>query len=129
MFLFASPNLIFLRFGGPTIVGEWSIADTDCAPYINSIGEGYHLRPIMYLTASSTRWEGTYTGAFGTNNPGVPGCALASNCSCTNANAQPSAYSTAYKTFLADYFIAQVGFYFVECLPCRRPASSAHGDG
>jgi hypothetical protein len=101
------------RFGGPTIVGEWSIADTDCAPYINSIGEGYHLALLVYLIASSTRWEGTYNGAFGTSNPGVPGCALATNCSCTSANAQASAYSAAYKTFLADYFIAQVCFYFV----------------
>jgi hypothetical protein len=29
------------RFGGPTIVGEWSIADTDCAVFVNSVGSGY----------------------------------------------------------------------------------------
>lgn len=35
--------LMTRRFGGPTIVGEWSIADTDCAVYVNSVGQGYLL--------------------------------------------------------------------------------------
>jgi hypothetical protein len=35
--------LTVTRFGGPTIVGEWSIADTDCAVYVNAVGVGYLL--------------------------------------------------------------------------------------
>ena len=42
--------LMTRSFGGPTIVGEWSIADTDCALYLNSVGQGY-LQAICGLQA------------------------------------------------------------------------------
>jgi len=40
--------------------------------------------------------------------PGVPSCPHAQGCSCTDANTNASEYSTAYKTFLSNYFTAQV---------------------
>ena len=53
---------------------------------------------------------------MGTSNPGVPGCPTSSNCTCTPANANASDYSAEYKSFLTDFYIAQV----------TSPLSSAH---
>ena len=41
--------MIITRFGGPTIVGEWTVADTDCGVYLNSVGEGYVEMSAPYL--------------------------------------------------------------------------------
>lgn len=60
-----------------------------------------------------SRWEGTYGGEVGTTNKGAPGCATGSNCSCTEANANATEYDDGYKTFLSDFFIAQVDILFM----------------
>ncbi|KIV81041.1 hypothetical protein PV11_08494 [Exophiala sideris] len=79
---------------GPILDGEWSQADTDCAPYLNNVGVG-------------SRWDGTLnTGAAETSVltqtcPTPP-------CSCDQANADPSKYSSAYKQFLQMYAEAQM---------------------
>jgi glucan 1,3-beta-glucosidase len=62
---------------GPTMVGEWSQADTDCAEYLNGVGNG-------------PRW----TSACPTHN---------SQCSCTQANADPSTFTADYKLFLKTW--------------------------
>ncbi|KAF1850079.1 glycoside hydrolase family 5 protein [Cucurbitaria berberidis CBS 394.84] len=80
---------------GPTMCGEWSQADTDCAQYINNVARG-------------TRWEGT----FDTGNPSSsvlkPQCPVQGKCSCDPANADPSSYSTEYKKWLYQFAIAQM---------------------
>ncbi|KAL4885266.1 glycoside hydrolase superfamily [Aspergillus karnatakaensis] len=83
---------------GPTICGEWSQADTDCAKNLNNVGRG-------------TRWEGTYFDDDSTlycptaDDPSAP------KCSCDSANADPSEYSDDYKSFLRTYAEAQMSAY------------------
>ena len=81
---------------GPTINGEWSQADTDCTPNLNNIGAG-------------SRWAGnlnTNSGA-GAVSVSTPSCA-SPPCSCAQANADPSQYSSDYKGFLKMYAEAQM---------------------
>lgn len=84
---------------GPTICGEWSQADTDCAKYLNNVGQG-------------SRWEGTLNFGFtpGANNVFDPTCPTQGTpqCSCTAANADPSEYSDSYKKFLRMFAEAQL---------------------
>ncbi|KAJ5919447.1 Exo-beta-1-3-glucanase [Penicillium verhagenii] len=80
---------------GPTVCGEWSQADTDCAEYLNNVGRG-------------TRWEGTYDTSSSTQY-----CPTASEgtCSCNGANADVSEYSDAYKKWLLYYAEAQMSVF------------------
>lgn len=75
---------------GPTITGEWSYADTECALYQNGVGVG-------------SRWNGSFDG-------GKPVCPVQdkSQCSCTQANVQPESYSAGYKQFLSTFLQAQM---------------------
>jgi glucan 1,3-beta-glucosidase len=81
---------------GPTIVAEWSQADTDCAQYLTNVGWG-------------NRWTGTLdTGAANTSVL-TPRCPLeSSRCECADANADPGGYSAAYKQFLLLFAEAQM---------------------
>ncbi|KAI5303387.1 Mitochondrial translocator assembly and maintenance protein 41, partial [Ascosphaera pollenicola] len=89
---------------GPTICGEWSQADTDCAEYVNGVGIG-------------SRWTGTLNGEVNAADGTVltPQCPTAKDqkrdspkCTCDPANADPSKYSDDYKTFLRTYAEAQM---------------------
>ncbi|KAE9962993.1 hypothetical protein BLS_009810 [Venturia inaequalis] len=78
----ASPN--------PAMVGEWSQADTDCARWLNGVGNG-------------ARWNGSFVGVD------EPGCATKdSQCNCDMANADPSTYTADYKRFLQQWAEAQM---------------------
>ena len=79
---------------GPTMDGEWSQADTDCAQYLNNVGVG-------------SRWTGTYNMNDPTLNVLTPDCP-SQPCSCESANADPSEYSDTYKQFLKMYAEAQM---------------------
>lgn len=84
---------------GPTMCGEWSQADTDCAKYVNDVTEG-------------TRWEGT----MDLSSKGTPHCPTANTpdappCSCEKANADPRSYSEGYKTWLRTYAEAQMDVF------------------
>ncbi|KAL4806368.1 glycoside hydrolase superfamily [Aspergillus unguis] len=81
---------------GPTICGEWSQADTDCAKNLNNVGRG-------------TRWEGTYNEDDDTKY--CPTADSGPTCSCSQANADPADYSDDYKTFLQTYAEAQMSAY------------------
>ena len=116
------------RFGGPTIVGEWSIADTDCALYVNAVGQGYlQLFKAVYKLVYRSRWEGTYSGRVGTA-AGGPGCATGVGCSCSQANANSSDYSDTYKQFLSNFYIAQVNSSAIS-FTFRQLALNVLGDG
>ncbi|EPS44393.1 hypothetical protein H072_1582 [Dactylellina haptotyla CBS 200.50] len=79
---------------GPTMVGEWSQADTDCTKYLNGVGNG-------------ARWDGTFS-----DTGGVPRCPTGDKqCSCALANADPSTFSPEYKLFLKTWAIAQMDAY------------------
>ncbi|KAJ6127003.1 hypothetical protein N7523_002615 [Penicillium sp. IBT 18751x] len=80
---------------GPTICGEWSQADTDCAQYVNNVNRG-------------TRWEGTYDTSSTTAY-----CPTAADgtCSCASANADVTEYSDAYKKWLQTYAEAQMAAF------------------
>lgn len=87
---------------GPTICGEWSQADTDCAQYLNNVGVG-------------SRWEGTLNmvDTPGGNSNGsvlTPTCPTHNSpqCSCVSANANPSDYSNEYKQWLLMFAEAQM---------------------
>ena len=93
-----NPNTGF----GPTIFGEWSQADTDCAEYLNNVGIG-------------SRWEGTLNmvdtpGGGSSGSVLSPTCPTNNNprCSCTNANAATSDYSDGYKQWLKMFAEAQM---------------------
>ncbi|TGZ78478.1 glycoside hydrolase [Ascodesmis nigricans] len=81
---------------GPTIVGEWGNADTDCTPYLNNVGQG-------------TRWEGTLRDEqtrqpFGSG----PLCPAKTGCSCEKANSAPEDYAPVYRKFLLMFAEAQM---------------------
>ncbi|KAK2627902.1 hypothetical protein QTJ16_002548 [Diplocarpon rosae] len=81
---------------GPTIFAEWSQADTDCAPNLNNVGWG-------------NRWEGTYDAQDNSLDVLSPDCPTQNSlCSCSNANADPSTYSSSYKLFLQMFAEAQM---------------------
>lgn len=83
---------------GPTLVAEWSQADTDCATHLNNVGWG-------------NRWTGTYdTGnASDPLQALTPRCpAMDDTCSCTSANADPGLYTDDYKQFLLYFAEAQM---------------------
>jgi glucan 1,3-beta-glucosidase len=86
---------------GPTMCGEWSQADTDCAQYLNNVGVG-------------SRW----TGTMNTQDPSTqvlsPTCPQSSNsapCDCGPANADPSSYTPEYKKFLQTFAEAQMNSF------------------
>ncbi|KAJ5221395.1 uncharacterized protein N7469_010282 [Penicillium citrinum] len=81
---------------GPTICGEWSQADTDCAKYVNNVGRG-------------TRWEGTYD--TGDSTKYCPTADSGPTCSCSGANADPADYSDKYKKWLQTYAEAQMSAF------------------
>jgi glucan 1,3-beta-glucosidase len=82
---------------GPTMCGEWSQADTDCAQFLNNVGMG-------------SRWEGTLNTGNASTQALNPMCPTNNNptCSCDNANANPSSYSAVYKQWLLDFAEAQM---------------------
>lgn len=87
---------------GPTLCGEWSQADTDCAMYLNNVGVG-------------SRWAGTLNmvGTPGGSLDGsvlTPTCPTANQprCNCDLANADPSTYSAVYRQWLRDFAEAQM---------------------
>jgi len=82
---------------GPTMCGEWSQADTDCANYLNNVGVG-------------SRWEGTLNTGNASTSILSPVCPTNNNpqCECRDANADPSAYSDAYKQWLLMFAQAQM---------------------
>ena len=85
--LWINPSLTLPRFG-PTLCGEWSQADTDCTTYLNNVGAG-------------TRWEGTLQSTQKSQAVLTPSCpSKSSQCSCSQANADPSSYSGEYKQWL-----------------------------
>lgn len=67
------------------VVGEWSPASTDCAKYLNGRGVG-------------SRYDGSYP-----NTPRVG--------SCNGLSGQGSTFSADYKTFLRQFWEAQVVSY------------------
>ncbi|KAL9000694.1 MAG: hypothetical protein Q9169_000730 [Polycauliona sp. 2 TL-2023] len=84
---------------GPTICGEWSQADTDCAVHLNNVNTG-------------SRWEGTLSTSDPTKNAATPRCPPDSGtCSCDKANADPSTYSDEYKQWLMMYAEAQMASF------------------
>lgn len=75
---------------GPTIMGEWSYADTECALYQNGVGVG-------------SRWNGSFDG-------GAPECPSQDKkqCTCTPANAKASDFSDGYKLWMSTFLQAQI---------------------
>ncbi|OAA65208.1 beta-glucanase [Niveomyces insectorum RCEF 264] len=81
---------------GPTIVAEWSQADTDCAAYLGNVNNG-------------NRWTGTYDVGNASLDALTPMCPLANaTCTCGPANASPSTYTAPYKEFLLMFAEAQM---------------------
>ncbi|PKK48070.1 hypothetical protein CI102_8393 [Trichoderma harzianum] len=81
---------------GPTQFAEWSQADTDCAQYVTNVGQG-------------NRWEGTLNTGNASTAILSPDCPTKnSQCSCDNANADPSKWSSEYKKFLSMFAQAQM---------------------
>lgn len=86
---------------GPTICGEWSQADTDCALYLNNVNTG-------------SRWEGTLPTSDPATSVTTPHCPPDSGtCSCDKANADPGSYSDDYKHWLMVYAEAQMASFEV----------------
>ncbi|KAI9840461.1 MAG: hypothetical protein M1837_001617 [Sclerophora amabilis] len=81
---------------GPTICGEWSQADTDCAKYLNNVNVG-------------SRWMGTLDMEDDSLDVLTPSCPSGDNkCQCDDANADSSRYSDSYKQFLQMFAEAQM---------------------
>ncbi|KAI0147416.1 glycoside hydrolase family 5 protein [Xylariaceae sp. FL1272] len=81
---------------GPTMFAEWSQADTDCAKDLTNVGWG-------------NRWLGTYNSGNTSSEATTPMCPnLDDTCDCVSANADPSDYTSEYKTFLLMFAEAQM---------------------
>ncbi|PHH53642.1 putative glucan 1,3-beta-glucosidase D [Ceratocystis fimbriata CBS 114723] len=79
---------------GPTMVGEWSVADNDCTKYLNGANAG-------------ARWD----GSFETNN-GMSWCPTQDDrCTCEHSLGSPKDYSDSYKSFLYTFATAQMEAY------------------
>lgn len=83
---------------GPTMVAEWSQADTDCAKNLNNVGVG-------------NRWTGTYNSGQSLTQVLSPICPAKTGCDCSPANADPSSYSSSYKQFLQMFAEAQMSSF------------------
>lgn len=83
---------------GPTMVGEWSQADNDCALYLNNVGTG-------------TRWEGTFDPGYDQDPVTTPSCPGNINCSCKESNQDPSKYSDQYRQFLRQFAELQMDVF------------------
>ncbi|OAA52604.1 glucan 1,3-beta-glucosidase precursor [Beauveria brongniartii RCEF 3172] len=81
---------------GPTLFAEWSQADTDCAKHLTNVGWG-------------NRWEGTLDTGDVKTSILTPRCPTKNKqCSCAQANAEPSKWSSDYKKFLKMFAEAQM---------------------
>ncbi len=81
---------------GPTLFAEWSQADTDCAKHLTNVGWG-------------NRWEGTLNTGDPKTSILTPRCPTKNKqCSCAQANADPSKWSSDYKKFLKMFAEAQM---------------------
>ncbi|KAL1871179.1 hypothetical protein VTK73DRAFT_2230 [Phialemonium thermophilum] len=81
---------------GPTLVAEWSQADTDCAKYLTNVGWG-------------NRWTGTYNSGDPSTQALTPRCPTTDDrCECGDANADPDQWSDTYKQFLRMFAEAQM---------------------
>ncbi|KAM3514825.1 hypothetical protein MY11210_001549 [Beauveria gryllotalpidicola] len=81
---------------GPTLFAEWSQADTDCAKHLTNVGWG-------------NRWEGTLNTGDAKTSILTPRCPTKNEqCSCAQANAEPSKWSSDYKKFLKMFAEAQM---------------------
>ncbi|KAK9476581.1 glycoside hydrolase superfamily [Lipomyces japonicus] len=72
---------------GPTIVGEWSQADTDCLRYLNNVGVG-------------SRWEGTFNVSSVQDQVLTQSCPAGTNCTCAPTSVDPAEYNDEYKQYL-----------------------------
>ncbi|OIW25207.1 glycoside hydrolase [Coniochaeta ligniaria NRRL 30616] len=81
---------------GPTLVAEWSQADTDCATHLTNVGWG-------------NRWTGTYSTGNASTDILTPRCPTTDGrCECGDANADASKWSASYKQFLLMFAEAQM---------------------
>ncbi|KAF8537318.1 glycoside hydrolase superfamily [Trichophaea hybrida] len=80
---------------GPTIVGEWGQADTDCTEYLNNVGVG-------------SRWEGTMNATPANGQVLTPCCPGGKDCSCKMPNGDPKDYTAEYRRFLKMFAEAQM---------------------
>lgn len=84
---------------GPTLVAEWSQADTDCAKHLTNVGWG-------------NRWTGSLMTPDGAGDVTTPRCpAQDLSCSCEEANAPASEWSDQYKQFLKMFAEAQMSSF------------------
>ncbi|RMZ90013.1 hypothetical protein DV736_g2767, partial [Chaetothyriales sp. CBS 134916] len=83
---------------GPTLDGEWSQADTDCAPDLNNVGVGSRWAGTLDLSSLPNQGQSVLT----------PSCPTAPQCDCAPANDPASSYSSQYKQFLKMYAEAQM---------------------
>ncbi|ODH45281.1 hypothetical protein ACO22_00159 [Paracoccidioides brasiliensis] len=90
---------------GPTISGEWSQADTDCAKFLNNVNVGSRwLGTMDHPQAKDQVLEPRCPTQWPRDNPAAKG----PPCSCDRANGDPSKYSESYKKFLRMYAEAQM---------------------
>lgn len=86
---FGDQSAASMRAFGPTMVGEWSQAHTDCTEHLNGYDGG-------------NRWTGTFPGVAG------PSCPTKDDrCSCAVSNDE-SQYTDAYKLFIKTWAVAQM---------------------
>ncbi|KKA29519.1 hypothetical protein TD95_001571 [Thielaviopsis punctulata] len=76
---------------GPTLVGEWSVADNDCTWALNGVNGG-------------SRWDGTYAGT-----DGASWCPTQNaSCTCAVVDRGVDAFVPEYKAFLSTWASAQM---------------------
>ncbi|KAF5363230.1 hypothetical protein D9758_008383 [Tetrapyrgos nigripes] len=87
------------------IVGEWTPAQTDCAKYLNgrSVGARYDVRLLMILLSDSLSTYHVHKQGSRSGSPGVG--------SCNGLTGKASSFSSSFKTFLRQYWEAQVTTY------------------
>lgn len=89
---FARQSSESMKNFGPTMVGEWSQAHTDCTKDLNGFNAG-------------SRWAGDFPDVDGPSCPSQD-----SRCTCAVSNNE-SKYTDAYKLFIKTWAIAQMDAY------------------
>ncbi|KAJ1675171.1 hypothetical protein EV182_001785 [Spiromyces aspiralis] len=93
-------NIANFNLTMPVVTGEWSLATSDCAKWLNGFGNG-------------ARWDDTFADLNSHEKVG-PSCPGKNNCQCSGdgpGGSDVSKFSAGYKSFLREFAEAQINAY------------------
>ena len=98
---------------GSFVCGEWGVADTDCAPWVNGVDKGSRWEGTLVIgpgNVDTTADKDHSTSSSGEGGP-HPSCPGQKGCTCASAVADPSTYNETYKKWLRLFAEAQISSF------------------